>query len=115
MDGTVDADPRLLAAGTVGVGPNDGSTALALVGLRSFEDEAIRLLGAVGQAGHAAKAEEEVALARARGSAAARDAVSGVSIDDEMARLSRFRHAAEAATSFVRTIDELLQHLIERL
>jgi flagellar hook-associated protein 1 FlgK len=123
--GAVTSDPRLLAAGTAGAGPGDNRGALGLLalrdqavaggGARTFLDEAIRSIGAVGSAVRTASAEHELAVGRADVLAAARDAVSGVSIDEEMSRLASFQHAAEASRRFVSTVNDLLGTLIERL
>jgi flagellar hook-associated protein FlgK len=38
-----------------------------------------------------------------------------VDLDEELANLSRFQHAAEAMTRFVSTVDSLLGSIIDRL
>ena len=44
-----------------------------------------------------------------------RDALSGVSIEEEMLRLSEFQRAAEAASTYVSTIDQMLANLLATL
>ena len=47
--------------------------------------------------------------------AALRDSVAGVSVEEEMTRLSQFAHASEAAARVVGVVDELLQSLLRSL
>jgi flagellar hook-associated protein 1 FlgK len=125
VDPAIDADPRLVAAAQPGAGPSSNAGALALArlsdgvlaggGTRSFVDEGIRALGAVGVAARVAQGDLDVEGARHDALVALRDSVSGVSIEEEMTRLSQFQHGAEAATRFVATVDELLDHLIRTL
>ncbi|MCA9679556.1 MAG: hypothetical protein KC464_31280, partial [Myxococcales bacterium] len=44
-----------------------------------------------------------------------RDALSGVSLEEEMARLSEMQRAAQAATRFVSTIDDMLRDLLDKV
>lgn len=127
LSSDIDADPRLLAAAAAGSGTMspDNTNALALAALRTSlttgggsrtaTDEAIRILGAVGQAAANAQKDEEVEDGRVASLAELRDSLSGVSIEEEMTRLAAFRNAAEAAATFVSTVDELLRDLVERL
>jgi flagellar hook-associated protein 1 FlgK len=125
LDPAVSADPRLLAVAATGAGPSDNRNGLALAalgnqllaggGTRSFTDEAIHSLGALGLAARQAKGDADVEQARGDALAALRDGLSGVSLEDEMVRLSQFQHAAEAATRFVSTVDNMLNDMIKNL
>lgn len=119
------ADPRALATRSPGAGPNDNGGVAALLslrdaavaagGARSFGDEAIRMIGAVGSAAAQASADRDLQAARTDQLASARDSVSGVSQEDEMAKLAQFQHAAEAASKFISTVNDLLGTLIAQL
>ena len=53
--------------------------------------------------------------AQRNGIDALRDSVSGVSLEEELNRLSQFQHASEANMRFVQTIDQILGNMIDRL
>ncbi|PPK92142.1 flagellar hook-associated protein 1 FlgK [Kineococcus xinjiangensis] len=61
-----------------------------------------------------AEVRAEVAGQTAMKSAAARDSVSGVSIDEEMTNLVAYQHAYNAAARVLTTIDQALDTLINR-
>jgi len=125
VDPAVGADPRLVAASTVGAGPGDQAGALALAALRDAPlaaagsrtagDEAIRLLSAVGQGARSVGEARDLAAAKSDALAAVRDGISGVSTQDELQRLAAFQHASEAATRFLSTVNELLDQLVKNL
>lgn len=118
-------DPSLLATVTPGQGPGDTGTLLAMIdlrdqplaggGVRTFVDEAIETISAVGVETQRASTALDVEVARADLLASLRDSLSGVSIEEEMARLSQLQRGAEAASNFVATVDEMLAHLIMAL
>ncbi|MBI4509603.1 MAG: flagellar hook-associated protein FlgK [Deltaproteobacteria bacterium] len=121
------ADPRRIAVAAAGSGAGSGNNANALAmaalrnsliassSTRTAVDEAIRIIGAVGLARANYDRDVQVENARVDALAQVRDSLSGVSIQEEMSRLSHFRAAAEAAAKFVQTVDSLLQVLVERL
>jgi len=125
VSATLVADPRQLATAALGAGPgsSDGVLALSALkdqplaggGTRSFFDEGIRTLNAVGTDAKAASDTAALESTRSDVLAAARDSVSGVSTQEEMTRLSAFQHASEAATQFVSTVNQLLTDLIQKL
>ncbi|MGZ3442655.1 MAG: hypothetical protein ACXVDD_24205, partial [Polyangia bacterium] len=119
------ADSRALATRTPGAGTTDDGGVSALVamrdatvaggGARSFSDEAIRLVGAVGSASAQAQSDQTLQAARTDQLAGLRDAESGVSQEDELAKLAQFQHGAEAASKFITTVNDLLTTLMSQL
>ena len=84
-------------------------------GTRTATDEAIHLLAGIGRLATDAQSAQDLHMARGDMLAASRDALSGVSIEEEMLRLNEFQRAAEAASTFVSTVDEMLANLISTL
>ena len=125
VDAGVDANPRLLAAAAAGAPAGSNAGALALLDLRDQKipggasrtaiDEAIHFVGSIGAATSDATSASEFDSTHADVLAGLRDSLSGVSLEDEMARLAQFQRAAEAATRFVSTVDSMLQNLIQNL
>lgn len=119
------ANPDKLATRAVGAGANDGSGATALLALRdqplagggtaTFTDQALHVTSNVGA--DAASAASDVSLESSRSDVlqSARDSESGVDINEEMSTLAQFQHAAEAATQFVSTVNDLLENIITNL
>ena len=118
-------DPSLLATATLGQPAGDigGITAMlalrdaptAAGGTRTATDEAISLLAGVGRLASDSQAAQDLHSARGEMLAARRDSLSGVSIEEEMLRLSEFQRAAEAASTYVSTVDEMLANLLATL
>ncbi len=125
VDPAIAADPRLLAGAAVGApaGDNHGLLALAALadanvaggGARTLAQESIRTLAAFGAQAQRAVAGRELEEARLDVVAAARDELAGVSIEEEMARLTELQRAAEASTRFIATVDQMLTDLLERI
>lgn len=125
VDPTLAADPDAFAAGAVGQGAGDVTGLLSMLdlreqplaggGARSFVEEAIGTLASVGS--YAQQASGALALETARTDvlASMRDSLSGVSIEEEMMRLSQLQRSAEAASSFVATVDDMLASLLATL
>jgi len=44
-----------------------------------------------------------------------KEAVSGVSLDEEMTNLIKYQHAYEAASVLTRTVDEMLDTLVNKI
>jgi flagellar hook-associated protein 1 FlgK len=122
VDATVDSDPTMLAAADLGAPQGDNVGALELLdlrdqllaggGTRSFGDESVNLLSSIGSAAAAAQDLHGLELQRLDLANGLRDGLSGVSIEEEMTKLAQFRTAAEAATRFISTVDEVLQDLL---
>jgi flagellar hook-associated protein 1 FlgK len=125
VDPNVLADPDKLASRTAGGGAGDDSGVSALLALRdqplaaggkrSFTDEAIHALGSVGSAAKSASDNLTLQNAKSETLASARDSVSGVSQQDELARLAQFQHAAEAASQYISVVNQLLDNLLQNL
>jgi flagellar hook-associated protein 1 FlgK len=117
------ADPTKLAGAAVGQPAGDNSGFLALAGLadqpsgngRTFIADGIRVLSNLGGETRRAAASRDLEVAGAEALAAARDSVSGVSTEEEMAKLSEFQRASQAATKFISTVDDMLRGLLEGL
>jgi flagellar hook-associated protein 1 FlgK len=118
-------DPNNLATRAPGMGVSDNQGASALLALRdqtlagggtsSFIDEAIRITSNVGVAAKNAADTSSLEEARSEMLASNRDSVSGVSQEEELAKLSQFQHAAEAATHFISTVNSLFDTIISQL
>jgi len=125
IDPQLAADPTRLAGAAAGAASGDNQGALSLLalkdqalaggGARSFGEEALRTLSAVGSAGASARTANEMAVAKSDTLASIRDSVSGVSQEEELARLAQFQHAHEAAAKFVSVVNDMLFHLIDTL
>lgn len=123
IDPAVAADHDLLAAGGAGAGPTDNANALALAamrdqplaagGTRSFVDAGIEIATGVGQSAARARADHEMLGAVRDHLDGVRDSIAGVSIQEELTRLTQFQHGVEAATRFISTVDGLLGTIIE--
>lgn len=125
VDAALDANPDLLASATVGqpVGDNLGMLALldtkdqtlASGGQRTFVDESVRFISNMGQDVRAAVIDQKFHDAQKSSLDALRDGISGVSLEEEMNRLSQFQHASQANMRFVQAVDDLLGRMIDTL
>ncbi|MEM6990441.1 MAG: flagellar hook-associated protein FlgK [Myxococcota bacterium] len=125
VDATLTGDPSLLASTAVGSGAGDTTGLLAMLdlreqplaggGQRTFVEEAIGSLASVGTQAQQAQGAHSLEVARADIMASMRDSLSGVSLEEEMIRLSQLQRSAEAASTFVSTVDEMLAQLIATL
>lgn len=117
-------DPRGLAAAQ-GPDPGDNTNALALLGLRTatfpalsgatLEDHFGALQARIGGAARDAADRAEVESGLAAALAAQRDAVSGVSLEEEFTDLVRFQRGFQAAARLVTASDRLLEDLLGML
>lgn len=124
LSAAIKASPRAIAAGVSGQ-PGDGGLALsfsqmrdtsfATLGNRSFQDFYSSNLGAVGtQAAYydaAAKTEEAVG----QQIESQVQAVSGVSLDDEMTEMVRYQRSYQAAARALTVFDQVTEDLIAML
>ena len=119
------ANPDKLATRSVGAGANDSGGASALLALRdqplanggtsTFTDQALNVTATVGAAAASASNDVTLESTRTQVLASARDSESGVDINEETATLAQFQHAAEAASQYVSTVNDLLETLMTNL
>jgi flagellar hook-associated protein 1 FlgK len=108
------SDPRDLAAGDPAKGPLDGSNATALAGLdmggRSYR-ELITTTGVLISSANRGAGNQSVLVSQVD---ASREALSGISIDEEMVNLLAAQRGYEGASRVLTTIDSVLDTLINR-
>ncbi len=107
------------------VNKGDGSNALALAQLKyalleglgktTFEDYLRSIIGQLGVAAQEANRMVENQELLVDQLESNRQAVVGVSLDEEMVNMIRFQHAYSAAARLITTLDELLEIVIERM
>jgi flagellar hook-associated protein 1 FlgK len=111
-------DTRQVAAAATGAGPLDGSLAdrLGQLGQGPGAPDAAwrRLVGEVGSAAQAATRRSTSQQVVVRDVNAAREAVSGVDIDEELTNMVMFQRAYEGAARMLTAVDEALDTLINR-
>jgi flagellar hook-associated protein 1 len=125
VDPAMIADSRRLAVAAVGTGPSDNQGVIKLLSLRdqrvatggtqTLGEAAIDIIGTVGRqaaGAHAAGVRDGELSQHLSG---LRDSLSGVDIDEELAKMVHFQHASEAMTRFLSTIDGMLGDLLSRL
>src|SRR5262249_34861241 len=125
IDPVVAADSKKLAT----AGPTEGilgsAGVLALGALRdahvaggnqrTLGDEAIRTGASVGQAARAANTTKIVEPARVSSLSALRDTATGVSQEDELAKLASFQRVSQAALKFTATVNDMLDTMLQTL
>ena len=120
------ADPNLIAAGNAGAPPPGGNTvALAMsalqitaLGLPPNGTPAERVADFAGKLGSRVASSNSESTLRDSTRAHAEEVLegsSGVSLDEEMVNLTRYQRAFEASMRVLKTADEMLQHIVERL
>ena len=109
-----------LAASATGEA-NDGNHALTLAGLRSaagangtVADQMLAVTGKVGAARASAVARADLTETMLDDVRAARGAVSGVNIDEELTLLLQYQRSYEAAARVLTAVDEMLDVLVNR-
>jgi len=118
------AAPHRIAASASGeVG--DGSITLAVQNLRNervmasgtttINDYYSSLVGQLGVEAHQATSFAENSALLVHQIESARQAVQGVSLDEEMANMVKFQHAYDAAARVITTMDEALDTVISRM
>lgn len=120
VNAAVAADPRLVAAGTASAGDNQNARALAALrdarvmdgGTATFTDAWAELAYRVGQDSAAAQDERANRSAIVQQLEALREAVSGVSLDEEAMSMMKFQRAYEANARYFQTIDSALDTLL---
>lgn len=120
------ADPRLIAASLSGA-PNDGENAgrlanlaldtstSALLGQRSIQDYHEALISDLAVETAAALNTHEAANAVYEGLVAQREALSGVSLDEEAINLTKYQTAYQGAARYLGVVDALTAELLTLL
>jgi flagellar hook-associated protein 1 FlgK len=118
-------DPNKIAASQSATGPGDGSNALAIAQLKdalaigtpptaSFRDFYGSIITELGLATQESSRAADVYDGVLEQQQMRRDAVSGVSLDEELMQLVRYQAAYDAASRLVSVMDEMLDTLINR-
>jgi len=119
------SDPNRIAASQSATGPGDGSNALAIAQLKdalaigtpptaSFRDFYGSIITELGLATQESSRAADVYDGVLEQQQMRRDAVSGVSLDEELMQLVRYQAAYDAASRLVSVMDEMLDTLINR-
>lgn len=120
----VKADPHLVVASANGAGTGDGSVARSIASLLTDTNSTAgartgsfsSIFGAVvADAGTSVKSAEDALQTQQiilKQTEAQRDAVSGVSLDEEAMNLLQFQRAYEAAAKFLKIADEMTQTIL---
>jgi flagellar hook-associated protein 1 FlgK len=118
VSGDVAGNPRRLAAAAVGAGPLDDTVARQLAALGDAQDNPAlafeRLVGTVAAKVASLRVQASAAESTTTRALGAREAVSGVNLDEELTNLIESQRAYEAAARLITTIDEMLDVLINR-
>lgn len=119
--GEVKADPRLLAAAKNGQ-PADNQSAKLIAALQdapivalnnqSLKDTYQSQVNGIAAQVQGAKQDADAAAVVTETLAAQRDAVSGVSLDEEAINLMRYQRAYQAASRVISATDEMIQQLL---
>ncbi|WP_438316361.1 flagellar hook-associated protein FlgK [Candidatus Caldatribacterium sp. SIUC1] len=115
-------NPEKIAASLSGA-PGDGGNALAIARLRSqpvvsgstpddFYRGIVSRLGVEREEAQRIAKNQELLVQQLENR---RESISGVSLDEEMTNLIRYQYAYQAASLLVRTIDEMLDTLVNRI
>lgn len=118
--GMATTDPQSIAAAAVGEGSTGSSNALLLAGLangatvggQSPLNFLTNMLGQIGSAASAASSDSTVQQAALSQLTSQRNALSGVSLDEEAANLTQYQRAYEAAAKIFSITDELMASAI---
>lgn len=113
-------NPRLVAAGKVSAGDNENARALAALrdgrvldgGATTFGDAWAQLVYRVGQDSASAQDEQRNRTAIVGQVTALREAVSGVSLDEEAMEMMKFQRAYEANGRYFQAVDAALDTLL---
>lgn len=123
---TLRSDPRLIAASLSGQ-TNDGTNAgrlatladsartSALLGNRSIQDYHETIISDLAVKTATAITQHEAADAVYQGLFAQREAISGVSLDEEAINLTKFERAYQAATRYLGVVDQLTNEMLALL
>lgn len=106
------ADPRKIAASGDPTAAYDGSVARTIASLTSPDASYRQVVGALGIESQNIDGRVRTQHSITTQADTARDSVSGVNLDEEMANLISIQHAYDASARFVTAMDQALQTLI---
>ena len=109
------ADPRGIAAASVGGGARDASNLDALQTVRTSRDFEGRTTSLIAANAAALQQKQQVASAQSSildGAVQARDAVSAVDLDNEAVELLRFQQAYQASSRVIQTARDVLDTIL---
>ena len=106
------ADPSTLVTGDPGNGPLDGGRAARIAGLVGPDNAYRALIVQVGVDAQTNNRRVDIQKVISEEVDAAREAASGVNLDEEMANMVAYQHAYNAAARFLTAIDEALDTLV---
>jgi flagellar hook-associated protein 1 FlgK len=111
----VNVTPSTLKSGS-GTGPESNDYATAIAGLRggSVDSGYQTLVGTIGSDTSAAEAQRDLSTALVSDVEARRQAVAGVSLDEEMSSLIQFQRGYQASARTMSALDQMLDTLINR-
>ncbi|HAH61057.1 MAG TPA: flagellar hook-associated protein FlgK, partial [Treponema sp.] len=108
-----------------GIAAGDGKAALEIASIRNtqvmigrnrtFDDYFADTVTNVGLKGEQAETQTKNQNAIMADLRNMRDSISGVNIDEELADIIKFQHGYNAAASFIKTWNEMLDTIINRL
>ena len=124
VNAVIAGDARYIAAGRSGA-PGDNANALALAdlgnqrllasGTQTFADAIASLQSRIGTDAQRAQSELETNNAIRTQLENSRDAVSGVSLDEEAVDLIKFQRAYQASAKYISVIDQLMEDIVTTL
>ena len=130
LSDAVVGQPRAIAAAAMGAGGGDGSNALRLAALAGHRGSAFQpgdpdymegdgpdmlyrgLIVGIGVETQAVNRRADIQFEITRQVDAARDAQSGVNLDEEMTNMLSYQRAYEAAARFLTAVDQMLDRLV---
>ena len=79
------------------------------------EDYYNELIGSLATRGYELRTISENQAAMAENIEEQRMSVGGVSSDEELTNMIKYQHAYNAASRYINVVDQMLEHLLERL
>ncbi len=122
VDASLISDTSKVASSTTGKsGGNDLATAISairyerLIGNQTINDAYTQIVGQIGADTRDADSRGKSAELSMQQLRRQRDAIAGVSIDEEMANMVRFQQSYNAAARIFNVIDEMIDQIVNRL
>ena len=106
------ADPKLIAASSSPGATRDGSVAQQIAELTGIGDSYQQLVVKLGVETQAVNRRVDVQASIVQNVDGAKEATSGVNLDEEMTNMLQFQHAYDAAARFMTAVDQTLDTLI---